>query len=56
MAQCLLEMNSAICVQILDQAICIPHYVNTYGKGMNSSTFPPAMGNPIYQPLHSGRI
>ena len=31
-------------VQILDEAVCIPHSTNILGKGMNTSILLPAMG------------
>ena len=31
-------------VQILDEADCISHSINTLGKGMNPNILPPAMG------------
>ena len=37
-------MDTAIRVQILDESVCISHCVNNIGKGMNTTTFPPAMG------------
>ena len=38
------ETDTATQVQILDEAVCISHTVNTSGKGMNSTIFPPGMG------------
>ena len=37
------EMYSAAQVQILDEADCISHSTNTFGKGMNPNIFYPAM-------------
>ena len=37
-------MDMVIWVQILDQAVCISHSANTFGKGMNPIILPPTMG------------
>ena len=37
------EMDTKTQVQILNDAICISHDVNTFGKGMHLSIFTPAM-------------
>ena len=39
-----LEMDTVRQVEILDEVDCISHCVNTFGKGMNSTISPPAMG------------
>ena len=36
--------DTATRVQILDQANCISHSTNTFGKGMNPIILPQAMG------------
>ena len=38
------KMDTAMQVQILDEADCISHSTNTLGKGMNPIILPPAMG------------
>ena len=38
------EMDTAIRVQIVDETDCIVHSTNTLGKGMNPIILPPAMG------------
>ena len=38
------EMGTAIRVQNLDEADCISHRTNIFGKGMNPIILPPAMG------------
>ena len=39
-----LEDNSATHVQILKEVVGISHSANTFGKGMNTTIFPSAMG------------
>ena len=38
------ETDTLTRVQILDEADCISHCTNTFGKGMNPIILPPAMG------------
>ena len=38
-------MDTVNRVQILDEALCISHTVNTLSKGNNPNILPPAMGN-----------
>ena len=33
------EMDTMTLVQILDEAVCISHFANTFGEGMNYSPF-----------------
>ena len=37
------ERDTAKLVQILDEANCISHMTNTFGKGMNPVIHPPAI-------------
>ena len=37
------EMDLAIWVQILNEAVCISNNSNIFGKGMNPTILPPAM-------------
>ena len=39
-----MEMDTAIWVQILDENDCISHSTNTLGKGMNPIILPPVRG------------
>ena len=39
-------MDTANRVQILDEAVYIPHSVNTFWKGMNPTILPPAILSP----------
>ena len=39
-----LEMEPVSCVRILDKAVSISLCSNAFGKGMNLSLLPPAMG------------
>ena len=39
-----MEIDTAIRVQIQDETDCISRSTNTLGKGMNPIIFPPAMG------------
>ena len=36
-----LEMDSAIHVQNLNEAVCFSHRANSFGKAMNPTIFPP---------------
>ena len=40
-------MDTAIRVQIRDQSVCISNSANTFGKSMNLTIQPPAMGKPV---------
>ena len=37
-------MDQATQAQILNEAICISHIANIFGKGMHPTILPPAMG------------
>ena len=39
----LLQMDEAIQVQNLDEAVCISHHINTFGKSMDLTIHPPAI-------------
>ena len=42
-------MDTATRVQILNEAVCISHSGDTFGKGMNPTILLPAMGNIVRQ-------
>ena len=42
-------MDIAARVQVLDKTIFISHNTNTFGKGMNPTILPPAMGKIVGQ-------
>ena len=44
-------MDTATRVQILDDAVCISHYANIIGKGMNPTNFPQTMGKIVEQTI-----
>ena len=39
----IIEVDTVIRVQILDEDVCLSHSANTLGKGMNPTILPPAM-------------
>ena len=45
----LMEINTAIRVQMLNEAVCISHGANTFGKCMNPTILPTPMGKIVRQ-------